>query len=174
MGNLIFLYNKLMNPEVFTSMQIPLEFIAFGMVDAKMYSQSYDDANFIVPLDANKKWGNSKVYGALYILKDVQFYLGILDAYHACSFDKLRRNHIMDIHHRHELDVTPIFYNSLDDLSRLKYREGTTITAVGYMGNTKHPRIERRISSTMSRRVIDGIDPYNYKKQYMEVLKWKE
>ena len=174
MSNLIFLYNELMNPDVFSSMQIPLEFIAFGITDAKMYSQAFGGGNFIVPLDTNKKWGNDKVYGALYILKDVRFYLGILDAYHACSYDKLRRNHFMDIHHRHEIDVTPIFFNSLDDLSRLKYREGTTIPAVAYMGNIKHPKINLRVSSSQSRRIIDGIDPLNYKKQYMEVLNWKE
>lgn len=169
MTNLIFLYNELMNPEVHNMLRLPLEFITFGIVDAKMYSGWNNEGNYVVPLTSNKKWGNDKVYGGIFLCKDIQFYIDILDAYHACSLNKLKVNHSMDTNHRYSIEVTPIYFKNLDDLSRLKYKEANKIQASIYFGNTNHPKITQKIHNTNSYRLVDGIDPINFKKLYMEV-----
>ena len=169
MNNLLFIYNELMDYDVYYDMKLPLEFICFGITDGKMYKHFRNNSIFILPLGNDKLWGNSKIYGALFLCRDINFYINILDAYHACSKDKLRRNHIKDIHHREEVLVTPIYFNTLDDLSRLKYREGNEVIATTYFGNPNHPKIKQRFVTTKNYRIVDGIYAKYYRKLFRRV-----
>lgn len=162
--NLLFIYNELLNPYTYNNLRIPLEFISYGIIDGKMFRHFNNKGVFILPYDHQKIWGNTKIYGALFLCKDIDFYINILDAYHVCYKDKLKRNHINDMHHRYLVEVTPIYFNSIDDLARLKYRESDmTIQANAYFGNPDHPKIKSKIGKTQSYRVIDGIDGDNFK-----------
>lgn len=164
MDKLIFLSNELQNPLIQKEMHLPLEFITFGITEGRMYKHFRNESNFIIPVDALKRWGNEVIYGGLFLCKDFDFYARILDAYHVCSMSTLLRNHDLDIHHRVEVDVRPIYFKTLDELKRLKYREGESVQATTYMGNLKHHKISRRLDKTVSYRIIDGIDKDNYKK----------
>lgn len=172
MNQLIFLSNELINPEIQKEMHLPLEFITFGITEGRMYKHFRNQSNFIIPVDALKRWGNEVIYGGLFLCKDFDFYARILDAYHVCSLDRLRKNHDMDVHHRIEVDVRPIYFNTLDELARLKYREGSSIKAQTYMGNLKHNKITQRLKQTVSYRIIDGIDKNNFKKLFEEKKEW--
>jgi hypothetical protein len=158
-----------MDADIQAELKLPLEFVSFAHIDAKMYWHFNRDSVFTVPFDHRMKWGNTKVYGALFVCKDIEFYIGALDAYHVCSKIKLYKNHIKDLHHRIEVDSTPLFFDTLDDLARLKYREGNIIRAVTYFGNTQHPKIMSRFKSNHSFRVIDGIDKMNFIKLFGRV-----
>jgi hypothetical protein len=129
-----------------------------------------NEGTFVL-LPSNKRWGNEMIYGALFLCKDFDFYARIFDAYHACSMSTLLRNHDLDLHHRMHVHVTPIYFKSLDELSRLKYREGEPVYVQTYLGNPKHPKIANRLNSTVSYRITDGIDTENYKKLFWEVTK---
>lgn len=131
-----------------------------------MYSHTRQNSTFILPTGGTKDWGNTKIYGAVFMVKEYDFYIDLLDAYHATSLTKLRRNHIKDIHHRLEIEVTPIFFDTLDDLSRLKYQEGTPIQMTTYVGNINHPKINQRFVTTASYRIVDGINKTNYTKLF--------
>lgn len=168
-NNLLFIYNELLDSDVSNDLKLPLEFICFATIDGKMYRHFRNDSVFILPLGDTKLWGNSKIYGALFLCKDIEFYISLLDAYHVCSKDKLRRNHIKDIHHREVVTATPIFFNDLDELSRLKYREGNVINATTYFGNINHPKIIQRFGTTKSYRIVDGINTTDFKKLYRSV-----
>lgn len=169
MKKLLFLSNELLNPEVQKMMQLPLTFVAFSMVSGKLYSHFRSQSNFLITDYTDQTWGNSKVYGALFICKDFDFYSAILDAYHVCSMSTMLRNHNLDIQHRVDVETTLIHFETLDDLSRLKYREGEHIIAQTYVGNPKHPKISSRFHSTVSYRIVDGIDSDNFKKLFEEV-----
>lgn len=168
--NLLFLYNDLIDPDVKEKLRLPLEFVSFAIVDGKMYSHYADNGVFITPLGIDKDWGNTKVYGGLFICKDISYYYSLLDAYHACSMYNLRRNHFMDLHHRVSIKATPIYFDNLDELSRLKYREGGEIDAITYIGNTDHSRIYKRFLTTQSYRLVDGILPKQFRKLYKGVV----
>ena len=170
MNKLLFLYNELIDPEVQEKLKLPLEFISFAITDGKMYTHYNDNGVFMMPLGIDKDWGNTKVYGALFVCKDISFYYSLLDAYHACSMYNLRRNHIMDMHHRVNIKATPIYFDNLEDMSRLKYREGVDIDAITYIGNINHSKIYKRFSITQSNRIVDGILPKHYKKLYEGVV----
>lgn len=172
--NLIFIANELLEPELLRQMNLPLEFISFAITDGKFYPHFKNNGWFYIPLGRDTNWGNSKVYGAIYLVRDYFFYIGILDAYHACSKSNLTYNHIRDIHHRVDTLVTPITFNSLSELSSLKYKEKTDLTVVSYIGNIKHPKINRRFSTSENYRKVNGIYEEGFKNLFREVVNEKE
>ena len=169
MDKLIFLHNELMSTEVQRQMGIPMQFVSFAIAEGKMYKHYHNPSNFIIGLKETKQWGNKAVYGAIFLCKDFEFYSAILDAFHACSMSTLTTNHARDFHHRSEVNVIPISFDSLEDLSRLKYREKEAIKAQIYKGNVEHPKISCRLNNHNSFRIIDGIDARNFKQLYWEV-----
>ena len=153
-------------------MHLPLEFISFGITEGKMFTHWRKKDTFVAEHNEElvKPHGNNVVYGGLFFCPDIQFYLPILDAYHVCSMSTLGKNHIKDYHHRKEKNIIPIYFNSLDELSRLKYREGKPIIAHTYVGNTHHPKIIPRINKyEISYRLVDGMEKENFKALFREV-----
>jgi hypothetical protein len=170
MNQLLFIVNELLNPDLRRKMRLPMEFICFGIMPGKMYPHYHDyraRSVFIVK-PTNKLWGNDVVYGALMLCKDFDFYARILDAYHVCSLSTMRRNHKLDMHHRVNVKVTPIYFNSLDELSRLMYTEGDVISVQTYLGNPLNHKISQRLNANQTCRIIDGIDKINYIKLWEE------
>ena len=158
MNKLLFFTNQLQNPSMQKQLNIPLEFIVFGIVKGRMYKHFRSNDSFIIPINTHRRWGNSVIYGSVFLCKDFDFYSRILDAYQMCSMSTMLRNHNRDIHHRVEVNVTPIYFDSIDDLSRLKYKEGEEIQAQTYIGNINHPKIIKRINQKKnSYRITDGI-----------------
>lgn len=168
--SLLFLSNELINPHQRKLFNVPLEFIGFAYVKGKMYKHYNSKNVFTIPIDVSKTraWGNNLIYGGLYILKDYDFYIQILDAYHSCSMYNLFRNHNKDIHHRVETVATPISFNTLNELSRLLYKELNEVEVVTYFGNTTHPKIKQRVTTDRFR-ITDGIDAQNFRSLWEEV-----
>jgi hypothetical protein len=154
-------------------MRIPLEFICFGITKGKMYSSPGLKNTFISVSDNITLTRNFVVYGALFLCKDFDFYCRILDAYHLCSLSTLLRNHPCDELHRVNIPITPIYFDTLDELQRLLYRESTdSIQAQTYTANTNNPKILNRMNTTVnSYRITSGIDADNFKKLFWEVRK---
>lgn len=170
MPKLIFLYNELLDADLQAELRLPLQFVAFAHIDAKMYTHYGRQSVFAVPYDHMGVWGNTKVYGALFVCKDMDFYIETLDAYHVCSRSKLYRNHIKDLHHRIEVEATLIYFDSLDTLARLKYEEGESFEAIAYFGNPYHPKIRIRFGKTTSKRLNSGIYKRAFKKLFGRVV----
>lgn len=161
-----------MNPDMYKEMHLPLEFISFGIIEAKMYTHHGRNKTFIVK-PTTRRWGNSVCYGALFLCDDYDFYSRILDAYNICSMSTLFRNHKNDLHHRIEDFITPIHFDSLEEFVSLRYKESEPILAQIYVGNTKHPKIINRIKyrHQVSYRINSGIDGKNFKRLFWEVNK---
>lgn len=162
--SLLFISNELLNPTLQKEMRLPLDFVTFAHIKGNMYTHFRKHSTFT--LHPAKVWGNEVVYGALFSLRDYEFYIRILDAYNLCSLSTLGKNHNRDVHHRITVEATPISFSSVDELERLQYRERESIQADTYLGNPKHPKINQRLNKTNSYRVIDGIDTH-----YMELIR---
>lgn len=175
MTQLIFLSNELLNPKLQKQLHLPLEFVSFGIVkNARMYSHYKETKRTFITINDNlKKWGNTVVYGAIFTCTDFNFYARLLDSYHLCSFSVLYKNHICDLHHRTQVPVNILYFNTLDDLNMLKYKESQeTFNMQIYIGNINHPKISQRINSVKtSYRIISGIDAINFKELFWEVNK---
>lgn len=169
MSKLVFISNELQSPLVQRELRIPLQFISFAYIEAKMYKHFRNESSFTLPMKTSRRWGNYNVYGALFHVEDFDFYIRLLDAYHTCSISALLTNHKNDIHHRVKTNATPIYFNTLDDMGRLKYREKEPILSHVYVGNQNHGKIKRRLNSTVSYRIIEGVDKKHFQELYKEV-----
>lgn len=170
MNNLIFLANKLQNPIIQKEMNLPLDFICFGITNGKLYKYFGNKDCFISQYHNNKEWSNSVVYGSIFLCNDFDFYSRILDSYHLCSLSTLYRNHSYDVQHRIDMLIRPIFFNTLDELASLKYRESEEgITTQMYIANLKNPKVNRRIHDKNTKRF--SIDTENFKSLFLEVNK---
>lgn len=174
MTKLVFFSNELMRPSIRHELKVPLEFIAFSHIKGNMYHHWYSGNSNMYPvntfvLQKDRQWGNNVVYGALYLLNDFDFWIRVLDSYHGCSKSILTKNHNNDIHHREVLPCTPIMFNTLDELARLKYMEKEHVNAHVYLGNQKHPKINKRFLTTKSYRILNGIDVASFTEQFREV-----
>jgi hypothetical protein len=170
MNKLVFLSNELQSPLVQRELRLPLQFISFAYVEGKMYRHFRNESTFILPLETSRRWGNLNIYGALFHIDDFDFYIRILDAYHACSLSTLLTNHTKDTHHRHYTNAIPIYFDSLDDMGRLKYREKEKILSHVYIGNPNHDKIKRRVNQkSVSYRVIEGVHKKHFQELYKEV-----
>lgn len=174
MNKLLFLHNELCSPHVQNKLRIPLQFVSYAYVKGKMYKHFRNQSCFAIPLGVNKSWGNTCVYGGLFLLRDWDFYIHILDAYHTCSLSTLLTNHRRDIHHRSKVLATPISFKDLNSLGRLMYHEITELECSMYFGNTNHAKIRQRLETNDSYRIIDGVDKRHFKQLYQEVSHGKE
>ena len=89
-----------------------------------------------------------------------------------CSMSTLLRNHQNDIFHRVNVDVVPITFDRFDDLQRLKYKEGESISSLTYVANQNHPKINKRIKDMKNTyRIVDGINKENFYQLFWEVTR---
>ena len=175
MKQVIFLYDKLINPKEQIKRRLPLSFISFGFIPGKLhyYSMNKNLRNVFATNEGGlRKWGNKNVFGALFVLEQAEYYLRNLEGILGCSYSRLHSNNSLDLMHRCVIQFTPIFFSSLEDFSDGKYSEGESIKCITYYGNCNHPAIKHRINSNKSKnsyRVSTGIDIVNFKKLYKEV-----
>ena len=168
MRSLIFISNAFLGTLRHES-KIPLEFIAFAKTEGKMYSHArYVDT--FVSIEG-RGYANDYVYGAIFLLNHFEFYIRQLDAYHACSRSALNKNHALDMHHRVHRDVTPISFSSIHEFETLRYVERDSIPCHMYIGNSNHPKINKRLKQEKrSYRIIDGVHKEPFKQLIREVM----
>lgn len=179
MNELVFLTNELINPSVQRKMKLPLTFIGYGIIRGRMYffnqprNNHAKGGSFVYTATDYVGANRSRVvYGGLFVCSDYEFYSRTLDSYHTCSMSTLLRNHTLDLQHRQNIDVIPIYFDTLDDLYSLKYYEGVeTIKASAYIANPNHPKIMRNVKIVQfnSYRIQSGIDKKNFEELFLEV-----
>ena len=164
---LLFLSDNLIDPTNQKLANLPLDFVCFAHTDGKMY---HCNGNTVVAKDVGSH-GNSVVYGAVYALRDEYYHIRTLDALFNCSLSGLGRNHSLDVQHRRREVVTPIQFRSLDELSRLLYRELEPLEVDMYVANNTHPTIQKRITRTQkfNYRIKDGINKKSFLAQFGRV-----
>lgn len=171
--SLIFLTNLLMTQQKLNDLKIPATFVCFGYVEGMLFKHySHNQSTFLI-LESGYRWGNTVVYGALYHIDDYHFYVRQLDGYMRCSLSSINSNHRLDLHHRVKAIVTPIRFNSLDELDLLLYTEDDEQFEVDvYIGNPKHPNVKTKLnrqhSYKESFRVSNGVDALSFIKLYEE------
>src|SRR6185312_6557634 len=133
----------LMDARVRNDMRLPLHFVTFAIIEARLYSNVRNEG--VVNVRLERKYHGEVTYGALFHLEDFHFHIRQLDAFHMCSLSALGRNHDLDTQHRITAEVTPITFPSIDALERLQYEEKKVTHAIAYIGNLKHPKLSRRI-----------------------------
>ena len=144
-----------------------MTFITFAHTDGRMYTTHRNERTFVAK--GVRQHGNSVVYGAVFLLPDPYYHIRTLDGMMLCSKSALGRNHDRDYMHRVVGSVTPIRFNTLDELNRLMYTEGEEIKVQQYVGNINHPEIKHRVSVKKVRNysVSNGVD----EQPFLELLR---
>jgi len=174
---MIFLSNELLDPKRMRQLKIPMTFISFAIMSGAMFSLPKNPKrsiikHFNIPSGIRKTRIQPIVYGALFHLEFEEVYLQNLDAMHLCSRYILKRNNFMDEQHRIKTKVSPIYFKTLEDFSRLKYIEKEPIESWCYIGNINHPKIKPRLRVTkINYRITQGVLPEEFKKLFWEVNK---
>lgn len=170
MKNLIFLYDKLINKVYREKLLLPIHFVTYGFINAKLY-EYYDMNEYRVIAVENdnvvRTWGNDKVFGGIFLLDYFNVKIRELDAFYACSKSRLNKNNKNDLMHRKVTEVTPIAFETLEDLAVMKYVQRDSVLINAYLGNPNHKWINHRIKANKYR-VIDGIDIENFKELFKQ------
>lgn len=153
---LLFLANELCDPHVQRDLRLPLEFIGFAVMPLHMYEGPHTRRTTFLARHTRSQT-TDVVYGGLFLLRDADYYLRILDGYHLCSLSTLGRNHIKDEQHRITYEATPISFATLDELASLRYTEREPIHASVYVGNPYQTKIYQCLQARARRRVKFGI-----------------
>lgn len=169
MINLIFLSNELINKEIYEELKIPIEFISFAYVENCKFYRYKKTKIIIKGGDINRKWGNDRVYGAIFLIKNM-YYIRVLDAYNACSLSRIFLNHPYDLNHREIGQATLIEFNTLNDFARYKFKEKANIDCWIYYGNTKCKKLKKTLKDTRYR-ITEGVDTKNFKKCFNQLKK---
>ena len=157
----------MLDPEYRKKLKLPAEFVCFAHTKGKLYRDK--SGTFLTDVLVGN--GNDVVYGALYSLYDDYFHIRTLDSMRNCSLSSMGRNSVYDRQHRVRKVITLIKFDTLDEFSRLRYREIEDFEVEMYVGNTNHPEIKHRIERTQkfNFRIKDGLLPEQFKQQYREV-----
>lgn len=148
---LIFLYNELMEEQYRRALGLDMKFISFGYIrDAKLYQLDVDNVIAVNYNDIKGGDGNNKVYGAIFYLHEKE-HKRLIDAYMISSCSVLGGNHIYDTTHYFEGIITPIRFNTLDELSRLLYNESPPVKCGYYLGNINKSQIKNRLIQSRNR-----------------------
>ncbi len=164
-NQLIFLSNKLMSPHVQRTLRLPIHFVSFAHMPGQLYTVygNTDMFNYV-----SRRSQRKVVYGAIFLLENYDFHIRTLDSYGLCSLSALGRNHSLDTLHRIDVEVTPIKFNTLDELARLLYKEMKPIQTQTYVGNLTNPKINLR-TKRHTYHVHSNIDKQSFKQLYREV-----
>lgn len=148
-----------MNSNWQRTLRVPLHFMQFAFVEGKLFYMPQKKSTFVIT--DLPKWGNDVVYGGIFALKDYHFYIRSLDAYMGCTKSTLGRNHQYDMQHRINVSATTISFDTIEEFTRLLYKEVNTVNCEMYVGNDSHPKLQDRL--THRHRITDGLDKHNFK-----------
>lgn len=151
---LIFLSGQMCDPTLQDDLGLPIEFISFAIFKGHIYYDESVDDTFI--LESTRSTVDA-VYGGLFLLQDDDFYMPVIDAYNLCSMSVLRKNHIKDRQHRITHSITPISFDTVEQLRRLDYWEREDIEAVIYVGNPNHPNTRRLSRVRSGAKLVSGV-----------------
>lgn len=164
--SLIFLTNHLMSQSKLKDLRIPATFVCFGYVEGMLFKHYQHNQSSFLLLESGFNWGNSVVYGALYHINDYNYYIRQLDGYMRCSLSSISSNHKLDLHHRCSTEMTPIQFDTLDELDMLLYTETDEKFNVDvYVANLQHPDIKSKFGKRSYRytnRLTNGIDAKSF------------
>jgi hypothetical protein len=155
--NKIFVYDDVLIEEVYNKLGIiPIE-QRFAETSGKIYMIS-NIPIMLLPDDITRNRGNRRVLGAIYSYtqKDMMRVLDILDSYKCCSISRTNIQHPLDLTYRTILQVYPIHFENIQQLTNYRYKYFEPENCFVYLGNIKNERILNCIKKDRHKKLSDG------------------
>lgn len=166
MNRVIFLYDSLMNPKMQELARIPMKFLSYGYIRAKMYWFNDDKRRryFAVPpiKKEHSRQYNTYIYGGIYIIEDYDEYKNALFAFYNSGYGLTNVITDMDMYVPVTTKVTPISFTSLEEFDKCLYKTSTPIRIMTMFGNEVNPTIQKSITKGGYYRHMRGIDAVSF------------
>ena len=167
--SLFFIYDKLMTKDEQKVSNIEMEFISFGLINAKMsrVTTRYDPSNKIIlkRIFATPINGIHVVFGGIFLLKNYERDVYKIHTYYDNSMMFLGNTMKEDLYDFVEIAVTPIKFNSIDDIKTCNYKIGNDVMCGTFIGNQANERISYNIKQKLYR--MPAMD----KESYIQLIK---
>lgn len=137
--------------------KLPLTFISFAFIEGKMYRIE----NNYLAVQKKHKW-EDRLYGAIFLLDNSEYYLRVLDGIMGCSMTSLGNNHRLDFTHRITIQTIPIFFNTITEFAKLLYVEKNPTKCITYIANLENTLIDKKVNNTYRNHVRYGFDRVNF------------
>lgn len=144
-SKILFLYDKLMTKEEQTKIGIDLDFIGYGVTNAKLYFFNDDKKKrlFINPV----KGGSIElVYGGIYKLDNYEINKHKLHSYYNNSIPFTGFSFREDIYVPEDIKVEPIIFYSLEEIEKCTYQKLDSIECFCFVGNLQNKKIQHSLS----------------------------
>jgi gamma-glutamylcyclotransferase (GGCT)/AIG2-like uncharacterized protein YtfP len=155
--NQIFIYDDLLIEEVYTKLKIkPIE-QRIAETSGKIYMIS-NIPIMLLPDDITRTRDNRRVVGAIYKFdkKDMFNVLDTIDSYKCCSMTRIDIKHPLDLTYRTVLQVYPIMFDNIHELTSYRYKYLEPENCWVYLGNTKNQRILNCIKKDRHKKLTEG------------------
>lgn len=166
MKKLIFIYDSLMKPNIQKLTHIPLNFLSYGYIRAKMYWFNDDKQRryFVVPpvKKEHSRQYNTYVFGGLYLMDDFEEHKGALYSFYNCSFGFTNFLNPTDMYIPSVMGVVPVSFTSLEEFDNCKYERSDMINSLVMVGNQSNQIIQKSINKGRYYRHMRGIDAVSF------------
>lgn len=153
----VFIYDDLLIEDIYRRLKIYPINQRIAETSGKLYMIS-NIPIMLLPDDIARTRDNRRVIGAIYTFdkKDVLSVFDTLDSYKCCSMTRIGIKHPLDLTYRTMLQVYPIMFNNIHELTDYRYKYLEPEQCWVYLGNTKNQRILNCVKKDRHKKLAEG------------------
>lgn len=165
--NKIFVYDDVLIETVYTKLGIQPVDQRIAETSGKLYMIS-NIPIMLLPNDVTRNRGTRRVLGAIYTFqhKDMLAVLDAIDNYKCCSMSRVGIQHPLDLTYRTTLEVYPISFDNIQELTSFRYKYLKSEMCYVYLGNINNERILNCVKKDRHKKLANGC----YKKGLQDIL----
>lgn len=157
----LFLYDEMMTKSVQELTHIPIKFLSFGYIRAKMYwlNDTKKRRYFATPPVSKFKSRlyNTFIYGGVFVINDFPEYERSLYSYYNSSISFTGEIMQEDLYYPENYQITPITFNSIKEFENCTYKSLDTIEGLVMLGHLSNPKVKNSVTKNYYRHNV-GID----------------
>ena len=162
---LVFLYDKLMTKKEQELVRLPIKFLSYGYIRAKMYwvNDGKRRRYFCVAPEPKPHVAhrNTHVYGGLFVINDFEEYQQAFYSYYNSSIPYTGNIMQEDLYVPSTFDATPIRFRTMEEFELCKYERLGSASALVFLGNKENEKIKHSLARKYYRHTT-GIDVPNF------------
>lgn len=164
MKKLFFIYDSLMIKRMQFLLGIPIKFLSYGYIHAKMYFLNDGKKKRYFFIKANGRC----VYGAIFVIDDYEAYKNAISAFYSNTEEFTTIPCPIDLYVKTTVEVTPITFNSIEDFERVNFNRAEPIECNSFCGKPTNKKVMHSIDKSAYYGVRNGVDAVSFLKLIKE------
>lgn len=155
--NQVFVYDDLLIKDTYQKLRISPVNERLAETTGKLYMINKVPV-MLLPNEISIARSNRRVIGAIYTFnkQDMPQVLDTLDAYKLCSMSRIGMRNPMDLTYRAILQVYPITFNNIHELTTFRYKYLEAENCYVYLGNVNNKRILNCVLKDRHKKLSEG------------------